>query len=521
MENEAVSSAVATRSPIEATEAPGGTAPVIDKGLKAGSLKSIMNVVIGVGSAAPPYSLACTAGWIALAVGLQAPIIYVLAFVPLLFTAIAMYYLNRADPDCGTSFAWVTKAMGPHLGFFGGWCILAADALVMASLAQVAGIYTFLLIGADGLAGSALWVTVCGVAWTLVLTGITLFGINISARWQYWRMVLEIGILVLFAVVALIKVYATSPAGSIRPSLAWFNPFAINGSGVLAAGVILAVFMFWGFDNAATVNEESENKTENPGRGVVYSTILLVLTYVVVATAAQAFGGLEGLTSNPDDVFATIGKSVLGSPLDKLLVLAVLSASVGVIIATVIPLARVALSMSAHGAFPKVFQRVHPKYGIPWAGTIILVSLSIVWYVALTLVSENVLSDSIAATGLMVAIFYSLSGIACPIFYRNQIFASLKNTLLMLVLPILGSAGLAFIVYEEAKYLLDPVNSYVGQEWMGAGPPFVIAVGFLLLGVVIMLARWIASPRFFKQRPITVEQWMEMGGPEAAVTGEE
>lgn len=505
----------------ESIPARAATSPVIDKGLKGGSLKSIMNVVIGVGSAAPPYSLACTAGWIALAVGLQAPIIYVLAFIPLLFTAFAMYYLNRADPDCGTSFAWVTKAMGPHLGFLGGWCILAADFLVMASLAQVAGSYTFLLFGAEGLADSTFWVTLCGVAWTGVLTGLTLFGINLSARLQYWRMVLEIAVLALFAVVALVKVYVSSPAGSIRPSLAWFNPANIDGSGVLAAGVILAVFMYWGFDNAATVNEESEDKTESPGRGVVYSTIMLVLTYVVVATAAQAFGGLKGLTANPDDVFATLGKSVLGSPLDKLLVLVVLSASTGVIIATIIPLARVALSMSAHGAFPKVFQKMNHKYGIPWSGTIILVVLSMIWYVILTLISENVLSDSIAATGLLVAIFYSLSGIACPIFYRHQVFASAKNTVMMMVFPLLGSVGLAYIVYEEAKYLLDPINSYVGESWLGAGPPFVIAVGFLILGVVLMLVRWVAAPKFFRQRPISAEQWLEMGGADAAVTGEE
>ena len=47
--------------------------------------------------------------------------------------------MNRADPDCGTSFAWVTRAMGPQLGWLSGWAIIAADIIVMASLAQIAG----------------------------------------------------------------------------------------------------------------------------------------------------------------------------------------------------------------------------------------------------------------------------------------------------------------------------------------------------------------------------------------------
>ena len=55
--------------------------------------------------------------------------------------------MNKADPDCGTSFSWVTKAMGPQLGWIAGWAIVVADIIVMANLAQIAGLYTFLLFG--------------------------------------------------------------------------------------------------------------------------------------------------------------------------------------------------------------------------------------------------------------------------------------------------------------------------------------------------------------------------------------
>jgi hypothetical protein len=37
------------------------------------------------------------------------------------------------------------------VGWLGGWGIVAADVLVMASLAQVSGQYAFLLFGADGI----------------------------------------------------------------------------------------------------------------------------------------------------------------------------------------------------------------------------------------------------------------------------------------------------------------------------------------------------------------------------------
>ena len=101
------------------------------------------SVVIGVASTAPGYSLAASLGFVVAAgVGLQAPAIFLVAFLPMLCIAFAYYYLNRDDPDCGTTFTWVTKAMGPQIGWIGGWAIIVADIIVMANLAQIAGLYT-------------------------------------------------------------------------------------------------------------------------------------------------------------------------------------------------------------------------------------------------------------------------------------------------------------------------------------------------------------------------------------------
>ena len=83
-----------------------------------------------------------------------------LAFVPMFLVALGYNYMNQADPDCGTTFTWATRAFGPVTGWLGGWAIIFADVLVMANLAQIAGSYTFLLFGADGAAASKFWVGV-------------------------------------------------------------------------------------------------------------------------------------------------------------------------------------------------------------------------------------------------------------------------------------------------------------------------------------------------------------------------
>src|ERR1700743_2099115 len=110
-----------------------------DKGLKTGALGLASSVVIGVASTAPAYSLAATLFFVVAAVGLKAPLVAVLAFVPMLLCSIGLSELNKADPDCGTTFIWGTRAFGPSAGWAGGWATVAADLLGMASLAPGAG----------------------------------------------------------------------------------------------------------------------------------------------------------------------------------------------------------------------------------------------------------------------------------------------------------------------------------------------------------------------------------------------
>ena len=110
----------AAAAPLGVEGAPG------EKGLKADALGFVSSVVIGVASTAPGYSLAASLGLVVAAVGLQSPAIMWVSFIPMLLVATAYYYLNRVDPDCGTTFSWATKAFGPWVGWLGGWGIIVA-----------------------------------------------------------------------------------------------------------------------------------------------------------------------------------------------------------------------------------------------------------------------------------------------------------------------------------------------------------------------------------------------------------
>jgi amino acid transporter len=468
------------------------------KGLKGGALGFLSNVVIGVASTAPGYSLAATLGFVAAAVGLQSPAVLWLAFVPMLLIAAAYYYMNSADPDCGTSFTWVTRAMGPQIGWLAGWAIVVADVIVMANLAQIAGLYTFLLFGLKGLANSVFAVTVVGVIWIAVMTWICYLGTELSARTQFFLLGAEIVTLALFAVVALVKVYVGAAGyGAITPELSWLNPFATKSFSALDAGVILAVFIYWGWDTTVAVNEESEDSNHTPGVAALASTVVLLLIYVIVGVAAQAYGGVDYLIKHQDDVLSALGTEVFGSPLDKILIIAVLTSAAASTQTTILPTARTTFSMAFHGAMPASFGKVHPIHLTPHVSTLVMGGFSIVWYVGLTLISQNILYDSIAALGLMIAFYYGLTGFACAIYYRRVLFRSAKNFVLMGLAPTLGGLMLTWVLVESIINLSNPKEAYSGAV-LGIGTPLFIGIAALLIGVVLMAWSWYAKPDFFR-----------------------
>jgi amino acid transporter len=490
---------------VPSSDRPGAAAPRVpssgDKGLKKNAIGFVSSVVIGVASTAPGYSLAATLGFIAAAVALQSPAVLLISFIPMFLVAAGYYYMNKADPDCGTSFSWVTKAMGPQLGWIAGWTIVVADVIVMANLAQIAGLYTFELFSWTSAAESTAAVTAVGVVWIAIMTAIVVIGIELSARTQVGLLAAEILTLAIFAVVALIKVYSGDAlAGSIDPSLSWINPFSLSPSEI-SAGMLLAVFIYWGWDTTATVNEETENPDEAPGRATVVSTLILLGIYLIVAIAAQAYAGVDQLVENQEDVLSSLGTEVFGSPLDKILIIAVLSSAAASTQTTILPTARTTLSMARANAMPKSLGKVHPRFLTPHISTVLMGVASIVWYVGLTLVSEDILFDSLAALGLMISFYIGLTGFACAIYYRREIFRSIKNFFFVGLGPLIGGLILFYLLIKNGIELSDPANSESGNSWFGIGPPLVIAAFFLVLGVLLMFVQWRKVPEFFKRKP--------------------
>ena len=465
--------------------------------LKAGAIGFLSNIVISVASVAPAYSLAATLGYIAAVQGLgyHAPATIIIAFFPMIAIAAAYYWMNRADPDCGTAFSWVTKAMGPVMGWQTGWAIVVADVLVMPSLADVAGNYTFQLFGVTP---STPEVVAVGIAWIIIMTAICYVGIEVSARLQQGLLTLEFVTLVVFAVVALIKVYANHPAHSIPVSADWFNPFSAP-LGALVNGILLAIFIYWGWDSGVSVNEETEDPGDSPGRSALISNVVLIAIYLLVSVAVQSYGGLDNLVKNSADVFAPLGKGVLGSGLDKILIIAVLSSASASTQTTILPTARTTLSMGRVGAVPKQFATIHPRFLSPGFSTIWMGTMSMLVYILLSATShKNLIADAFTSLSLTIAFYYGITGYACVIYYRKHIFDSVRNFFLLGVVPLAGGVFLTFILVKAVISYSAKDGGYA-RPFLGIGSPVAIALLTVILGIAAMLIQRFWMPRFFTE----------------------
>jgi hypothetical protein len=126
--------------------------------------------------------------------------------------------------------------------------------------------------------------------------------------------------------------------------------------------------------------------------------------------------------------------------------------------------------------------------------------LSIAWYVGLTIVSENILFDSLLALGLMIAFYYGLTGLACAVYYRRELTKSASNFVFMGLLPLIGAVSLGYALVKSCIDLSDPANSESGDSWFGLGPPLVIGIAFAVMGLILMLLQRASSPVFFRRK---------------------
>ena len=502
----------------------GGISP---KGLSVGKVGVLGGTVIGLACIAPAYALTAALGPTAATVGVWVPAILLVGFIPMLFVVFGYRELNTAMPDSGTTFTWATRAFGPYVGWMGGYGLVIACILVLANLAAIAVDFFFILLAQvfqnPDLADLTrnLWINIpMTILFVALAAYVSYRGVEATQIVQYVLVGVQLLALGWFVVAAITQATGSdAPATAIPFDLDWFNPLSIGDFAVFSAGISLSIFLFWGWDVVITMNEEAKDPERTPGRASMATIISIVIIYVVVAIAALMWAGVgtDGLglgnPENADNVFAAIAEPVMG-PAAVLMSISILVSSASSLQSTMVSPSRTLLAMGHYDAVPRSFARISPRFKTPTMATIVSAIVATAFYIVMRILSENALWDTIAALGLMVCFYYGITGLAAVWYFRTSWFASVRNFFYRFLLPLVGGITLVVFFVKTALDSMDPAfgsgtalfaTSYdadgVAQD--GLGIVFVLSVGILLLGVVLMLIMRMRQPAFFRGEVLT------------------
>ncbi|NEA34401.1 APC family permease [Streptomyces sp. SID13031] len=417
------------------------------------------STAIGISSSAPAYSLAVAVGLLVAYVGAAAPLVLALSAVPVILVALCFRELNRAEPDCGTTFPWTSKAFGLGVGRMIGWTTVMACVLVMSNLAQVASVYTYLLFGLDGAADSRLAQAGLGALFIIVMAVLAYRGVQIAAWTQAILLTVEVVALLWFA----INAFADAGTLSIPLSTA-------TGEKAWATGVLVAVFLYWGWDSSFSLNEETRDPRRTPAIAALIANGFLVVLYAVVAWSAVVYAGVGPLADiADDDFFYVLSNDLLGTAGGKLLVGAVLVSALASTQTTILPTARTMLSMARRDAFPGQFARISTRFHTPSVSTWVFAGASLVIYVTLVLTSDALLADAVGAVSVLVSIYYLVTAVAVPVYFSGAIKG---RVLQRVIIPLLAAASFVVVLV-------------LAVSDVGTGPLVVVGVT-MVVGALIM-----------------------------------
>ena len=484
-----------------------------DKGLATGQVGLIGAVVIGISCIAPTYTLTSGLGPTISAVGKFVPAVLILGFIPMLLVAFAYRELNNAVPDSGTSFTWATKAFGPWVGWMGGWGLITATILVISNLAAVAVDFLYLLVaqvlGRPEIADWTrnLWVNIPTTMVFLALAGYVSYrGMESTKKIQYALVTVQILAILIFDAVAISRAYNNGGFDFTPIDVSWFNPLEIGNFSLVAAGISLSIFMFWGWDVTLTINEETKNPQKTPGRAAALTIVTIISLYIITALAVISWAGTgetglgAGNPANQESIFAVLSYPVLG-PAALLIYIAVLASSFASLQSTMVGPARTLLAMGYYKALPPMMGKISPRFRTPSTATIVSAVAAGVFYAITRILSENALWDTIAALGLMICFYYGITAMACIWYFRNELFASVHNIIFKFVFPLLGGGFLLIMFFITAFDSLDPAYGS-GSSVFGIGTVFLLGMGILALGVILMLFTRLRHPDYFKGKTL-------------------
>lgn len=394
-------------------------------------------IVMGLSSSGPAQTLAVSLAGLVAASGYGGPVPILICLIPMLGIAFAYQRLNRWDQSAGATYTWVARVFNPYLGFMSGWMILLYYTLGTTTLTIPAGVYTLALL-APSLVDQHWAVFLAGAAWNVLITIFAITGLKLVVRFEWAIVLFQYAVLLVVAAVAL---YALAHGlTAVHFSWRWFSLSGMGGVKGLMGGLLIACFMYSGWDAAIYVNEETRDRANNPGKAAIASVAMLAVIYSLATLSFQAVLPPDELRAHAGDALSAVSVRLLHGPWGALMALVVLLGTLATLQAAVVSAARMGLAMSRDRVMPAFFGHLRANGSTPWAATLTMsaVNLALLALALGTTTTGAALTNAASSLGLISIVFYGITAAAALRQQRAVLGASRADLILGGLFPLIG-----------------------------------------------------------------------------------
>jgi APA family basic amino acid/polyamine antiporter len=206
----------------------------------------------------------------------------------------------------------------------------------------------------------------------LAVTAILIVGVKESARFNFLVVLVKVGTILIFLVVAGAYLLRNPQVAAINwsPFLpeneGAFGAFGLSG---IARGAAVIFFAYVGFDAVSTAAQEARNPQRDMPVGLLASLGICTVLYIAVALVLTGVVHYSRL-----DVAApvAVGIDATGTAWGSLLVkVGAIAGTSTVMLVTLLGQSRVFFSMSRDGLLPPWAGATHPRFRTPWISSIL------------------------------------------------------------------------------------------------------------------------------------------------------
>ncbi|HMF89151.1 MAG TPA: APC family permease [Candidatus Angelobacter sp.] len=311
-------------------------------------------------------------------------ILFLTPLVWALPTGLMVGELSAAMPEEGGFYVWVRRAMGPFWGFQEAWLSLVASIFDMAIypslfVAYLGKLFPAAVDGHRGIMIAAGMVLVC-LLWNL-------FGAKAVGNSSMTVGVLLLSPFMLLTLFALVRHVNVVSAPLVKADF--------------LTGVLVAMWNYMGWDNAATVANEVENPQKTYPRVMLLALAAIFLSYVIPLGAVWRLHIPPDVWNNGS--WASIAGIVAGPWLGVVLVATAMLAEFSSFNSLVMSYCHLPVAMAQDGHLPRAFSR-KLKSGAPWVSILVL---GVAWGLSLGLKFDRLIMLDILLYGASLVLEFA------------------------------------------------------------------------------------------------------------------